>query len=100
MTPADAMMNTAKWRKVEGEVVDAGDGLPYVTHTGILRVGELSLDVVQLSTGQRVITEQGMQTFLAWLHGASLKCIHCDPSYQPTGPDGWCDCQCHNDGTF
>lgn len=22
-------------------------------------------------------------------------CVHCDPSFVPTGPDGWCDCSCH-----
>lgn len=29
------------------------------------------------------------------------KCLHCDPTFVPTGPDGWCDCKCHaNDGVF
>lgn len=23
------------------------------------------------------------------------KCIHCDPSVVPTGPDDWCGCACH-----
>lgn len=24
-----------------------------------------------------------------------MKCIHCDPSFIPTGPDDWCYCRCH-----
>lgn len=28
------------------------------------------------------------------------KCIHCDPSFKPTGPDDWCYCICHNTGEF
>ena len=23
------------------------------------------------------------------------KCIHCDPTFKPTGPDDWCYCKCH-----
>jgi len=23
------------------------------------------------------------------------RCIHCDPTFKPTGPDDWCYCQCH-----
>lgn len=23
------------------------------------------------------------------------RCIHCDPTFKPTGPDDWCQCQCH-----
>jgi hypothetical protein len=31
----------------------------------------------------------------AALRGEARKCIHCDPSFVPTGPDDWCNCQCH-----
>lgn len=27
-------------------------------------------------------------------------CIHCDPTFKPTGPDDWCYCKCHNTGEF
>lgn len=33
------------------------DGIPYATHEGILNLGEISIRVIVLNTGQRIIPE-------------------------------------------
>ena len=40
------------------------DGVPYATHTGVIHVGGIQLDCVQLNTGQRLITEESMNRLL------------------------------------
>lgn len=37
------------------------EGLPYVTHEGTLQIGEISIKVCVLSTGQRVIPEDELK---------------------------------------
>lgn len=34
------------------------NGMPYVTHEGVLNIGEASIVVVVLNTGQRIIPEE------------------------------------------
>jgi hypothetical protein len=29
-------------------------------------------------------------------YAVESKCIHCDPTFVPTGEDGWCECECHD----
>lgn len=60
---ADNLMETVEWEAVAAEVVE-GDDLPYVTHQGKLIIAGVELDVVQLSTGERLITEESISRFL------------------------------------
>ena len=60
------LLDEVKWGKV-----DYGPGgptppppehadLPYVTHTGILRIGGMALKVAMLSNGERIIEEDSV----------------------------------------
>lgn len=51
----DALLDAVEWVAAEG-VPDAASDVPYATHTGVLRIGELELDCVVLNTGQRLFT--------------------------------------------
>ena len=42
---------------------NGGQSLPYVTHKAKLRIGAAVLDVVQLNTGQRLITQDSLNQF-------------------------------------
>lgn len=53
-TPIGILLDAAGWRELPAGVGEP-DGLPYATHTGILRIGDAELTVYQLSTGERVI---------------------------------------------
>ena len=39
------------------------DGLPYATHSGILKLGEIELEVFILNTGQRIISKSSLDNF-------------------------------------
>lgn len=39
--------------------------------------------------------QQGWAEF-ARVHSPTGRCIHCDTSFVPTGPDDWCNSICHN----
>jgi hypothetical protein len=47
----------------DGEMRINGECLPYVTHKAKLRIGAAVLDVVQLNTGQRLITQDSLSQF-------------------------------------
>lgn len=94
MTPADALMNTVQWR--ETGLADDGSGAPFATHEGVLSIGGIDLNCYQLSTGQRVFDAESVARFFA----PPDKCIHCDSSFVPRGPDEWCYCRCHHTDGF
>jgi hypothetical protein len=40
----EALLDTVEWSEIkDGSPVDAGDGLPYATHQGVLWIGDRSL---------------------------------------------------------
>jgi hypothetical protein len=43
------------------------DDLPYVTHSGKLKLGDEEIDVFRLSNGQTIITEDGLLAFFRFL---------------------------------
>jgi len=55
--PIDMMLDAVEWKPAPEQ--EPGD-LPHVTHEGVLRLGDISLRVYQLSSGQRVISEQDL----------------------------------------
>jgi hypothetical protein len=64
-------MNEVAWEPVPApRAAEFYELLPYVTHRGVLQIDavEVELEVLQLSNGQRVITEEGMRKFLAWVN--------------------------------
>lgn len=42
---------------------DISDGLLYATHAGVLKIGEVELDVAVLNTGERVLTAESVERF-------------------------------------
>jgi hypothetical protein len=52
------------WEPVSGVVETGDDGLPYVTHSGILRIGAFELQCFLLNTGERVIEQSALEAFL------------------------------------
>jgi hypothetical protein len=68
-TPIDMAFDGVAWRQEEhGE---PRDGIPVVTHSGVLRVGDLEIEVYRLSDGQAVISQDGLVRFLEWLESGS-----------------------------
>jgi hypothetical protein len=68
-TPLDAMLDALDWTKVEYAPETPVDGLPRVTHEGVLEIAGLRLNVVMLDDGRRVIPAEDMERFLDWLAG-------------------------------
>lgn len=63
-SPIEKLFDGIEWEVVQ-EVEEEPDHneLPFVTHHGILRIGECELEVVQLSNGQRVLTKESLVNF-------------------------------------
>lgn len=52
--PIEALLDAVEWRAVDPPQ-DRDEALPYATHEGVLKLGDVELRVAQLSDGQRVI---------------------------------------------
>ena len=70
-SPIEIALDGVTWNPVESQYGPASgiDELPNVTHTGILRIGDCEIEVVQLDDGQRLITEDGLRSFMKFLNG-------------------------------
>lgn len=66
-TPIDMILNGVEW--IAAEPPDTtDDGIPYATHSGMLRVGEFELRCYQLSDGQRIFDADDLATFFNQLN--------------------------------
>ena len=45
---------------------DTTSRLPYVTHRGMLTIGDFTLECLQLSNGERVFTKETLDKFFGW----------------------------------
>jgi hypothetical protein len=54
------------WEPLGPRLFRKGD-LPWVTHRGILKLPGLEIEVLQLSNGQRVLSEESLGKALEWL---------------------------------
>jgi len=52
--PIDQLLDTVQWEVVEGPLPDNPDGLPHITHKGVLNLGGIELPCAVLSDGQRI----------------------------------------------
>ena len=60
-SPINMILDTVVWTPCEPAAeCRTDDSIPYATHTGQLDLGGIILDVVQLSDGHRVITEDSL----------------------------------------
>lgn len=62
-TPMTRLLNALDWQELPAPEGSIPDGVPVATHEGVLRLGELSLRVYQLSDGQRIISAEDMEQF-------------------------------------
>lgn len=62
------ILNSVPMRPIEGACTSS-DGVPYATHSGVLELGPLDLQVFRLSDGRIVISEEAMAAFLKFIEG-------------------------------
>ena len=66
--PIEMMLDNVEWVPVEVGEEELYDGLPCVTHEGVLKIPNCpDISVYQLSTGLRVVTPEGLGNFMEWL---------------------------------
>ena|GEM_PF-3557996 len=73
--PIDLLLDDLRWEPVPRDADWDGDrALPFATHRGMLHIGEMTLRVSQLNTGQRVIDADDLEQFFGLLdeEGGSL----------------------------
>lgn len=58
-TPIEAILDKLEYTPTSAE--PNKEGLPYVTHEGTLQIGEISIRVCVLNTGQRIIPEEELK---------------------------------------
>jgi hypothetical protein len=66
--PIEIILDRIEWTP-DDPPDDNPDGLPTVTHHGILKIGDVSLRVYQLSDGNRVIDGEDFEAFFAGMPG-------------------------------
>lgn len=66
ITPIEKMLESIDFKPVEN--TPSGD-LPYVTHEGMLKIGEIEVRVYQLNDGQRIIQKEDFER----LFGATME---------------------------
>lgn len=62
--PIERMLDTVDWKPIIHRYDIIPDtGIPYATHTGVLRIGDIELECVVLNTGERLFTEESLRRF-------------------------------------
>ena len=72
MTSIEFYMNKVDWKEIKPEPVERledAELIPFVTYEGTLELNGAKINCVQLSDGQRLITEDGIKAFLRHLNG-------------------------------
>jgi hypothetical protein len=54
-TPIEAILDSLEYVPTNAQPNE--EGIPYVTHEGVLQLGEISIKVCVLNTGKRIIPE-------------------------------------------
>lgn len=63
--PVDIMMDAVEWTTAEGRA-DPDELLPYVTHRGMLHIGDMSIRCYQLNDGRRIIDAEDLKRFFGF----------------------------------
>ena len=79
-TPIDRWFDSVQWTPLLAPIAP-GDH-PYATHDGWLPLGEVSLHVFQLNTGERVIEAHSLETFLRQPEGSMLLFLMEHPEWE------------------
>jgi hypothetical protein len=64
MTPIESLLNNVAWEKTNQK--PEGD-LPYATHSGVLKIGDIELRCYRLSTGQAVFNAEDFEALFGVL---------------------------------
>lgn len=67
-TPANQLINTVVVTELPN-VQPTSDGAPYATHSGVLEIGGVGLEVFVLNDGRRVFAGEGIEVLVAALTG-------------------------------
>ena len=65
-SPIDALMDSSGW-EILPAIAPQHSGELFATHRGVMKIGSLEIEVMQLNDGQRIITEDGMKAFFNYL---------------------------------
>ena len=68
MTPIEMILDGVEWVAAEGNA-PADSDLPYVTHSGVLRIGDHTLKCFRLSNGEAVFDAEDFERFFEFLSG-------------------------------
>lgn len=60
-TTIDTLLDSLEWKPEPKPEVSNNSDLPFVTHSGLLRLNGVQLKVYQLSSGERVIDADDLQ---------------------------------------
>lgn len=60
-TPIDILLDQVEYKPTNAE--PNAEGIPYVTHEGILNFADISITVLVLNTGQRIIPKDQVEKF-------------------------------------
>lgn len=58
-SPIESMLDNIEYTPTNAE--PNKEGLPYVTHEGIMQIGDVSLKVCVLNTGKRIIPQDELE---------------------------------------
>lgn len=64
-SPIEKMLDQVDFKPVKEKPIKSD--LPHVTHTGILKIGEIEIEVCVLSNGKRIISEKEMEKVLKFM---------------------------------
>ena len=65
-SPIDILLSQVDWKPITVQQ-DISDEMPYATHQGTLKIGDIEIEVVQLNNGTRIIPEQSLVKFFSEL---------------------------------
>jgi hypothetical protein len=80
MNLLDRILSTAQWTSIPAEVHT--DDLPYTTHEGLVPLGEDTLHVFRLSTGEQVIEKESLEALMNGPFGMWLAFLADHPEWE------------------
>lgn len=65
--PIEQIIDSVDWRSVDRRPQKNEEDLPYVTHEGVMCIGDIEFKVYRLSSGEAVIDADDMQNHFGTL---------------------------------
>lgn len=64
-TPMDVLLDAVDWQETGDpeDVAMADDGIPWVTHSGVLNIGPAKFRCYQLNDGTRILDAEDVEAF-------------------------------------